>query len=137
MTLDYSTMLKEAKAKLPEIKVSKERFEVPTVKGHIEGVKTIVSNFDKIVSALQREEAHLLKYLQRELATPATIDGPRLVLGRKLPSASLNQRIQQYAKDFVICSECGKPDTKLLREDRVLFLKCTACGAKEPIRAKL
>src|SRR3989344_5377631 len=137
MTLDYSTMLKEAKAKLPEIKVSKERFEVPTVKGHIEGNKTIITNFDKIVSALQREEAHLLKYLQRELATPATIDGPRLVLGRKLPSASLNQRIQQYAKDFVICSECGKPDTKLLREDRVLFLKCTACGAKEPIRAKL
>ncbi len=137
MQLDYQQLLKEAKAKLPEISVSKERFEVPQVTGHVEGNKTIISNFSIIVSTLQRDADHLLKYLQRELATPATIDGPRLVLGRKISSSSVNQKIQQYAKDFVVCKECGKPDTKLIREDRVLFLKCTACGAKEPVKAKL
>ncbi|HLC55517.1 MAG TPA: translation initiation factor IF-2 subunit beta [Candidatus Nanoarchaeia archaeon] len=137
MQFDYQQLLREGKAKLPERSISKERFEVPSVTGHVEGNKTIISNFSIIVSALQRDAEHLLKYLQRELATPATIDGPRLVLGRKISSSSVNQKIQQYAKDFVVCKECGKPDTKLIREDRVLFLKCTACGAKEPVKAKL
>lgn len=137
MALSYDEMLKSAKEKLPQTLVSKERFEVPSVKGHVEGNKTIVSNFDKIVETLQRDAAHIVKFLQRELATPATVDGVRLVLGRKLTSAVINQRLQAYAADFVICKECGKPDTKLLKEDRVLFLKCTACGAKEPVKAKL
>ena len=44
MALDYENMLKEGKSKLPEISVSKERFEVPKVKGHIEGNKTIIES---------------------------------------------------------------------------------------------
>ncbi|HLD12269.1 MAG TPA: translation initiation factor IF-2 subunit beta [Candidatus Nanoarchaeia archaeon] len=137
MSLSYQEMLKVAKEKLPQTVVSKERFEVPSVKGHVEGNKTIIINFVQVVETLQRDPAHLVKFLQRELATPAVLDGPRLVLGRKLNSQVINQKVQVYANDFVICKECGKPDTKLLKEDRVLFLKCTACGAKEPIRAKL
>src|SRR3989344_2526879 len=133
MSLSYQEMLKVAKEKLPQTVVSKERFEVPSVKGHVEGNKTIIINFVQVVETLQRDPAHLVKFLQRELATPAVLDGPRLVLGRKLNSQVINQKVQVYANDFVICKECGKPDTKLLKEDRVLFLKCTACGAKEPI----
>ncbi|MEK6812682.1 MAG: translation initiation factor IF-2 subunit beta [Nanoarchaeota archaeon] len=137
MPFNYQQLLKEGKAKLPERSITKERFQVPAVTGHVEGNKTIISNFSTIISMLQRDANHVLKYLQRELATPATIDGPRLVLGRKISSSSVNQKIQQYARDFVVCKECDKPDTKLIREDRVLFLKCTACGAKEPVKAKL
>ena len=137
MALDYENMLKEGKSKLPEISVSKERFEVPKVKGHIEGNKTIISNFSEMASSLRREAEHLLKYLQRELATPASIDGPRLMLGRKISAAQINQRIQQYARDFVLCSECGKPDTIIVKEDRVLFLRCTVCGAKKPVKARI
>nr|1K81_A Chain A, PROBABLE TRANSLATION INITIATION FACTOR 2 BETA SUBUNIT [Methanocaldococcus jannaschii] len=34
----------------------------------------------------------------------------------------------------VICRECGKPDTKIIKEGRVHLLKCMACGAIRPIR---
>src|SRR3989338_5548890 len=133
MEFDYEALLKEAKKKLPQSSVKTERFEIPRVQGHLEGNKTVISNFTQILSVFQRDEAQLLKYLQRELATPAKVENQRLVLGRKLSSALINEKVDQFAADFVICKECGKPDTKLLKEDRLFSLKCTACGAKQPV----
>ena len=37
MEFDYEKLLKDAKKKLPEVKVCAERFEVPKVTGHIQG----------------------------------------------------------------------------------------------------
>ncbi len=133
----YEKLLKVGKSQLVKTTETKERFDIPTAAGHVQGSKTIVSNFAAICSTLRRPPEQLLKYLQRELATPAIIDGTRLELGRKITSESINKKIAQYCHDFVICKECGKPDTQLIREDRVWFMKCTACGARQPVRAKI
>ena len=135
--MNYEQLLKKAKENLPEVSVSKERFEIPKASGHVEGNKTIINNFLSIAKILNREIDQLLKYLQKELATPAFIDGQRLVLGRKLGAEFINQKIEQFAKDFVLCRECGKPDTKIIKEDRCVFLKCTACGAKHPLKVRI
>lgn len=135
--LDYENLLDKAKAKLPKIKESKERFEIPQAQGHVQGNKTIISNFSQICSTLNRPQEQLLKFLQRELATPAEIDGPRLVLGRKISLSTINQKIKHYSEEFVLCRECHKPDTQIYKEGRVLFLKCTVCGAHHPIRTKI
>jgi len=135
--MDYENLLKKAKKDLPKDLIRKERFEIPKVKGHIQGNKTIINNFAQICSILQRPPDQLLKYLQRELATPANLDGPRLILGRKISSTLINDKIEKFANEFVICTECGKPDTKLIKEDRILEKKCLACGAKHPVRSKI
>ncbi len=135
--MDYEQLLKRAKEELPDIQQTKERFEIPKVVGHIEGNKTIISNFYNIVKILKADQDKLLKYLQRELATPAIVDGQRLILGRKINSEFINKKIERFAEDFVLCKECGKPDTKIIKEERFLFLKCTACGAQHPIRTKI
>lgn len=134
MDFEYTALLKKAKSQLPEIKATTERFEVPKVTGHIQGVKTIITNFGQMCAVIRREPAELLKYLQRELATPATLEDHRLVLGRKLSSQLINEKIAQFCKSFVLCRECGKPDTQLIKEDRIVFMKCTACGAKQPVK---
>ena len=134
---NYEELLKKAKASLPEIKISTERFEIPKVIGHLQGNKTMISNFANIVKAFNRDQAHLLKYLLRELATPGEIDGPRLVLGRKIPASLINDKVKQYADEFVLCSVCKKPDTILAKEERVLTIRCTACGTKHPVRSKI
>lgn len=136
--MDYEESLKKARKELPKtVSANKERFQIPTVTGHVEGNKTIVTNFIEICKIFSREPEQLLKYLQKELATPAAIDGQRLIFGRKLYSSFINQKIEQFAKNFVLCRECGKPDTKLIKEDRFLFLKCTACGARHSVTAKI
>ena len=132
--MDYEKMLERAKEKIPEPISTGVRFEIPKVEGHIQGNKTIISNFSQVVQTFNREASHLLKFLQRELATPASIDGPRLILGRKINASLINSKIEQFAKEYVICVECSKPDTKLIKEDNIIMLKCTVCGAKHPIR---
>ncbi len=135
--LKYSDLLKKAKDALPEEKLKSDRFEIPRVRGHVQGNKTIISNFAEIVAAFMREPEHLLKFLQRELASPASIDGPRLIFGRKLTSTLINSKIEKYAKTYVLCPECKRPDTKVKKEGPVLMMKCMACGAKHPIKAKV
>ncbi len=136
--MDYKHLLGRAKSTLPEPnKQSFERFEIPKVKGHVEGNKTVISNFLQIVSSFNRDPQHLLKFLQRELATPAHIDGQRLIFGRKLSSSLINTKIVEYANYFVLCRECKRPDTKIVKEDHFRFIKCTACGAKHPIKGRI
>lgn len=135
--MEYEKLLERAKEKLPKGIERMERFEMPRVKGHIEGNKTIVNNFLQICSILNREPSHLLKFLQKELATPGEIDSSRLILGRKISSSAINTKIELYAKEFVLCRECKKPDTQMKKENKILMLKCMACGAKYPIKAKI
>ena len=39
-----------------------------------------------------------------------------------------------YAEQYVMCAECGKPDTQIVTKDGANYLKCTACGAQRKIR---
>ncbi len=135
--MDYKQLLQRARSQLPQTVLSTERFDVPKVKGHLQGNKTIISNFAQICDTFSRQQEHILKYLQRELAAPAQIDGPRLILGRKLNSGLINAKVAEYANTFVLCSECKKPDTVMQKEGSALFLRCSACGAKHPIKTKI
>ena len=135
--MNYEDMLKDGLEQLPASIKVKSRFEMPKVTGHLEGNRTIVSNFFQIAKAINSDPKHLMKYLQRELAAPSVIEGQRVVFTRKLNSSMINQKIQDYANIFVLCPICKKPDTKIETEKGVQFLKCTACGSKSPIRAKI
>ena len=52
---DYKKLLQEVRKNLPEHIFQKERFEIPKVKGHIQGNRTVISNFLQIASTLGRE----------------------------------------------------------------------------------
>ena len=130
-------MLKAAKEKLPKVQAKSERFELPKIKGRVEGNKTIIVNIFQIADLLAREPEHILKYLQRELATPGYFEDKRLVFGRKLASKMINEKLKKYVEIFVLCVECSKPDTKLLVEEGKQIKKCMACGHKSVVTAKI
>ncbi|MBW2970934.1 translation initiation factor IF-2 subunit beta [Candidatus Woesearchaeota archaeon] len=132
--MDYEQMLKKAKQDLPETTKSTERFEVPNIRGHVQGNRTILSNFSQIAAVLRRSQEHMLKFILKELATPGDIKKKAVIIGRKVSASMVNEKIQKYVKEYVLCKECGKPDTKLTKENRIEFMKCTACGARYPIR---
>lgn len=135
--MDYASMLNKAKEELPEDVKCSARFEIPKVKGHIQGNKTIVNNFMQIVDMIHRDAQHLLKYLLKELATPGEISKNTLILGSKISASKINEKIEKYVSEFVLCKECCKPDTKIIKEGEFSFLKCMACGAKHPVKNKI
>jgi len=134
---NYEKLLEQAYSKVKKVDTSKGRFEIPKIEGHIEGKKTILTNFLQIASYLRRTPEHLQKFLLRELATQGQMEGDRLVLNNKVPSTKINQKIEEYTSEFVVCRECGKPDTTLKKEERFTYVKCQACGAKHYIKSKI
>jgi translation initiation factor 2 subunit 2 len=79
----------------------------------------------------------LLAYLLKELGTAGTLEGRRALLKGNIASESLEARIRDYVRVFVLCLECNRPDTYLKKEGRILVLKCDACGAHRPITIKV
>ncbi len=136
--MEYKELLGRARKNMPEVVFERERFEIPKIKGHIEGNKTIISNFQQIANTFRRQPDHLLKYILRELATPGEINKfGLLVFGSKISASRVNEKIKQYAIEFVLCSDCGKPDTEIKKEGDFSYLKCTACGAKHFVKSKI
>ena len=134
---NYEQLLDEAYSKVKKVEGGGERFEIPKVEGRFQGKKTLITNFFAIASHLRREPEHFQKFLLKELAAAGVVEGDRLVLNKKVPSAKINPKIEQYAKEFVICKECKKPDTELVKEGRLTYLHCLACGAKHSIYSKV
>ena len=135
--MDYEALLERAQAKLPEKSKEVARLEVPKVLGHIQGNRTVISNFHQITAALNRSPAHFAKYLLKELATPGEVSKTALILGTKVAASKVNEKIQQYLRDFIMCTECNRPDTKLVKEGGVTFIKCSACGAKHAVKVRI
>jgi len=136
--MNYEEMLDKGRKELPKAVLNEaERFEVPAIKGHIEGNKTIITNFHQITTYLHRKPEHMFKYILKELATPGELEKTRLVLGRKVSAALIAEKIRNYVNEFVLCPECKKPDTQIEKEDRVTFIRCMACGARRPIKSKI
>ncbi len=134
---NYEQLLDDAYKKIKKVESSSDRFEIPKVEGHFEGKKTILTNFYQIASYIRRNPEHFQKFMLKELAAAGQKEGDRLVLNIKVPSAKINQKVEQYVKEFVLCKECGKPDTELKKEDRFTFVHCLACGAKHSARSKI
>ena len=134
---DYEKLLEEAHKKIKKIDNAGSRFEIPKIEGHFEGKKTILTNFLQIASHIRRKPEQFQKFILRELATSGNLEGDRLILNNKIPSAKINAKIEDYAKEFVLCKECKKPDTELIKEDRLTFVHCLACGAKHSVRSKI
>ncbi len=133
---DYEAMLERAIENLPDIETSDERFVIPTPRIFIEGKTTVLENFANIADILNREPDHLMKFLTRELGTAGKLDGSRAIFQGKFPRESIQSNINAYVEEYVICSECGRPDTQLVKTDRIIVLKCAACGAHRPVKKR-
>lgn len=130
---DYLASLDRALSKLPEIKGTGERFVPPDPKLLTEGKTTVLENFSAIADKLNRDPEHVFKFLLRELGTAGKREGNRAIFQGKFSSSVFFQLIDAYIKDYVTCSECGRPDTHLVKVDRFLAMRCDACGAHRPV----
>jgi translation initiation factor 2 subunit 2 len=132
----YEQLLKEAYTHITETSGDTGRFTVPETKVYIEGKTTILENFGEIASTVRREPDHLMKFLLGELGTAGKIDGSRAIFNGKFEHAVIETAIRNYVDDYVICSECGKPDTRLVKDGRITLLRCDACGGHRPVRKR-
>jgi translation initiation factor 2 subunit 2 len=127
--MNYEKLLNNAYKKVKKVK-STGRFKIPQVKSERQGNKTIITNFQQIAGNLRRKKEHIEKFLEKELATKGKIKNKRLELIKKIPRRKLQDKIREYTEEYVLCKECGKPDTELIKKPNHIVIHCLACGAK-------
>jgi translation initiation factor 2 subunit 2 len=127
---EYTKLLDSAMERIPKKASSGERFELPPIQGVRIGSRTIIQNFKEIADRMNRDPLHLLKFLSKELATAATMDGARAIFQGVFRVESINRLLDIYTQRCVICPVCKRPDTKMDRHGRYFFLVCEACGAR-------
>ncbi|HKZ64426.1 MAG TPA: translation initiation factor IF-2 subunit beta [Thermoplasmata archaeon] len=130
----YETLLKRAKEALPKPVTAGERFHVPEADLIQEGKTTVLRNFLDITTAINREPNQVLQYLLRELGTAGALEERRVVFKGKVTAPQVAERVTSYIDTYVMCSECNRPDTRLVKEDRIAILECDACGARRPVK---
>lgn len=137
IVMDYAAMLQKAQEEMPSSVHERERYEIPKVKGHLEGNKTIISNLRSISEKLRRSDEQLFRFLLKELAAPGAKQGARYIFGAKISASKINDKIKKYASEFVLCKECGKPETDMAKDGNVVYVQCRACNSKYPVKARL
>ena len=136
MVDDYISLLERIKDNLrSEGSGRVSRLEIPSPDIVWVGNRTIIRNFRQITDVIGRDPQRMAVFMGKELATSANLDQElRLILLGRKDRESIERVIQRYFKEYVICPVCGSPDTKLVKERKVTFLVCEACGARSPVR---
>jgi translation initiation factor 2 subunit 2 len=92
--------------------------------------KTSFSNFADICKLLRRQEKHLLNFLLVELGTSGSLDiNKQLTIKGKFQQKQIENVLRRYIKEYVTCHTCRSPDTTMVKEERLFFLKCENCAA--------
>jgi translation initiation factor 2 subunit 2 len=133
---DYKNLLKKVIDSTPKKEVAEDRFKLPKADIFYEGNTTVIKNFDKITDIINREPDIVLKFLLGNLGTAGELVGPRAVFQGKIPTKNIHDKIKDYVDMFVICSECSRPDTHLVKKGRELLIRCDACGAFRSVKSR-
>ena len=134
--LDYKNLLKKVIDSSSKKEVTDDRFKLPKVEIFYEGNTTVIKNFDKISDAINRESDLILKFLLGGLGTAGELDGTRVVFQGKIPARSVSDKLKEYIDMFVMCSECNRPDTHLVKQGRTMLIRCDACGAFRSVKSR-
>jgi len=131
--MDYESNLDRAIDELPDLGGSDERLDVPEAAAQKDGAFTRLTNLSTVADALDRDPEHLHSSIQRELGTAGQYEDGRARYNGTFSSTEFDAAIESYIAEYVTCSECGLPDTKLVTENRTQMLRCEACGAFRPV----
>lgn len=132
--MNYEELLDKAYEKLPKVKEGVERFIVPEIEFSVEGNQTTIKNFAQIATILRRDCQQMIKFFTKELGAPGSVKGKTAVFQTKLMKSKIQEKLEVYVREYVICKECHRPDTKLVKENRITTLTCEACGAKYGVK---
>ncbi|MFB6207007.1 MAG: translation initiation factor IF-2 subunit beta [Haloglomus sp.] len=131
--MDYNSSLTRALDALPERSAEGSRLSVPNPEAQADGAFTRFTNLDAVADALNREVDHVHSFVQRALATAGQLsEGVGRYNGR-FDGDDFDAAVTDYIEEYVRCSECGLPDTRLVTESGTQMLRCDACGAFRPV----
>lgn len=118
-----------------EVEDSFYRYKMPLIQVKVEGrgngIKTAIPNMVDVAKALGRPPSYPTKYLGVELGaqTQMMADQERYIVNGQFEADRFQDLLDGFIKKFVLCQECGNPETKLrVTSKKLIESSCLACG---------
>jgi len=85
--------------------------------------------------SLHRPPAEVNKFFGCELGAQTTYNekDDRAVVNGAHTDPALQQMVHRYVEKFVLCPQCGLPETEYKIKNDIIYHCCAACGAKEMV----
>ncbi len=132
---DYEYLLDRVYSKLPKKSQVSETQTLPSLIIFNVGNTTIIRNFSEYCDRIRREDKLCMKYLLKELAAAGSInESGQLYIQGKFSSSVINTLMERFLRTYVQCSTCKSFDTVLVKEGKIWYIQCLACGAKNPVK---
>jgi translation initiation factor 2 subunit 2 len=122
-------------SKNPQLIGEKRRFAVPPPEMARDGPKkTIFVNFADICNRLKRSPENVIQFLYAELGTTGSVDGnSRLIIKGRFQQKQIQNILRRYIAEYVLCKTCKSPNTKLNKDNRLIFMQCESCGSTRSV----
>jgi len=113
------------------------RYKMPKllakVEGRGNGIKTRIPNCAEIASALHRSPAVVTKFFGCELGAQSKWDEKEqscIVNGEHGQNVLQAKLCDEFIPKFVLCSNCGLPETDMKVRKEMVRFQCAACGSE-------
>jgi translation initiation factor 5 len=112
-------------AKDPFYRYKMSPLEIVQVKG-----KTIIDNLKIISRELNRPEIYIIKYISYSLGCSSTYTSAtsKWSISGYHDKIKLQEIIIKFIQQYIICDECGNPETELTINKKILMKSCKSCS---------
>ncbi|KAH8674076.1 domain found in IF2B/IF5-domain-containing protein [Xylariales sp. PMI_506] len=112
------------------------RYKMPRLQVKVEGkgngIKTVVVNLSTIAQSLARPGSYVIKWFGLDLGAQTNIDPPddRWIINGAHDAETLQKSLFIFIEKYVLCDDCGNPETDISIKDDIVRKDCKACGAR-------
>lgn len=100
------------------------------------GVKKVAwTNFSTECKTINRSMEHVMRFVLEELCTTGSLAKDNIfIINGRFQSLQLEAILKRYIVEYVVCRVCKSRHTELIKENRILFVKCQDCLVKTPVK---
>lgn len=111
---------------------SKTVVKEPIIQSH--NRKIYIQNFYSVCNSINRNPQDISTYISKEFNIQTSISGNEaLIIHGNYRKNDIENILRKYIKIYVQCPLCFTQDTKIEKIDRIQFIVCNKCHAKNAI----
>lgn len=95
-----------------------------------------IDNLEIIGKQIYLMPATILKYLQKTIGCKSQItkDGIYILYNQNISAQELDEHLEKFICDVVLCPYCGNPEVRFNRRGKKLIKGCNACPESKEIK---
>ncbi len=113
----------------------KGKIVMPKPVSGIANRKTYLNNYEEIRNKIERKYVpSLMQFIKSELSADASLTGDnKLIITGIFRNPTFEKIIKTYCMNYIQCQSCKGGNTDIVKEDKILFIKCNNCKSNKSI----